>query len=554
MRLPLLWSNHRRRLVATCCVSVLVSCGGNASARDRILVIGAPRESGELFPPLLSGTTHRAISEQLFEKLAAVGPALGILDDRTFVPRLADTWMWSRDSLSLSMHLNPRARWHDGRPVLPVDVRFALSVYTDSAHPSPSAPDLRAWIDSITTADSAQFTVWFRTRLPENFYNLVSTLVPLPSHVFAGVPRDSLLTSAQVRMPVGSGPYRLVSRDENQRVVIAAVDAFFLGHAGVDTVIWSYSAQPRDILPRLLTGEVDFLESVPPADLPAVEATEGLRLERAAEFDYGFLQLNLRSGASDAPHPVLGNRELRRALSRALDRRLMLNNVFGAFATVSRGPFVRRHWSADSTLQSLSYDTTAAARTLDSLGWRRGASGMRAKSGRPLSFAVLVPAGHAIRKPLAELMQEQFRQAGVDMQIEFLDFPSIIARLRAGTFDAFIQSITAGLSPNGVRQVWTTSGWKGFNFGHYGNRRFDAEIDSAIAAPDGTRGRAHYRLAYQTILDDAPAIWLYERQQRAGVSTRVVTGALRPDAWWATLPQWKIVPQGKASPKSAPRP
>jgi peptide/nickel transport system substrate-binding protein len=52
--------------------------------------------------------------------------------------------------------------------------------------------------------------------------------------------------------------------------------------------------------------------------------------------------------------------------------------------------------------------------------------------------------------------------------------------------------------------------------------------------------RAHYRAAYQTIVDDAPAIWLFEPPNLAGVNARLQIGTIRPDAWWLSLPNWSI--------------
>jgi ABC-type transport system substrate-binding protein len=90
----------------------------------------------------------------------------------------------------------------------------------------------------------------------------------------------------------------------------------------------------------------------------------------------------------------------------------------------------------------------------------------------------------------------------------------------------------------------------GFNYGRYQNKAFDAELDSAVASHGKTAARAHYRAAYQIIVDDAPTIWLYEPPVLAGANARLQLGTIRPDAWWMGLPGWSIAP-GKRLPRDA---
>ena len=145
------------------------------------------------------------------------------------------------------------------------DVRFAWSVYIDTIVNSTRRGDIVGALDSVTVADSVTAVAWFKRRTPEQFYNLVSTLVPLPEHVLGKVPRDSLHTGDAGRHPVGSGPFRLVRWEPRQRIEIAAVDSFYLGRAKLDRVIWSYAPEMSSAVQKLFAGEADFLEALPPA-------------------------------------------------------------------------------------------------------------------------------------------------------------------------------------------------------------------------------------------------------------------------------------------------
>jgi peptide/nickel transport system substrate-binding protein len=94
----------------------------------------------------------------------------------------------------------------------------------------------------------------------------------------------------------------------------------------------------------------------------------------------------------------------------------------------------------------------------------------------------------------------------------------------------------------GVLQTWGRPGARpgGANFGAYESAAFDAHVDSALAAPDAARSQTQWLRAYQTAVDDAPAVWLFEPRNIAGAHRRLRVAGLRPDAWWARLGEWSI--------------
>src|SRR5687767_14783982 len=118
------------------------------SAGGGTIVISVGGDPDGLFPPVHSTTTGKAVSDQTYDHLADLGPELNTVGDAGFTPRLAKSWRRSPDSLSIEFQLDPRARWHDSRPVRASDVVFTHALYKDSATASPTAP-LIASIDSV---------------------------------------------------------------------------------------------------------------------------------------------------------------------------------------------------------------------------------------------------------------------------------------------------------------------------------------------------------------------------------------------------------------------
>src|SRR5215212_4294432 len=145
------------RHVGLLCALVACGCAGSESAGKSsggTLAISIGGDPDVLIPSLVQTTQAAEMIDMIYDRLADIGDSLNILNDQGFVPRLSDHWTWSRDSLSISFHLNPNARWHDGVPVRSNDVRFTVASTKDSALGSPTAPVI-ANVDSVSTPDSA---------------------------------------------------------------------------------------------------------------------------------------------------------------------------------------------------------------------------------------------------------------------------------------------------------------------------------------------------------------------------------------------------------------
>jgi peptide/nickel transport system substrate-binding protein len=533
-------------------LALLGGCGGGDGAHGGgTAIIGSGQDPQSLFPPAAANVVARQVYEQIFQRLADRGMALNTVGDSGYVPRLAQRWDWSADSLRITFHLDPHARWQDGHPVSAADVKFAYDIYTDSVVGSREREGLRAVLDSVSVGDSVTCTAWYHQRSPEQFDEFVTAIIPLPAHLLGTMRRDSLATSAFARNPVGNGPFKFVKWEQPVRLEIARSETYAGPRPALDRVIWLFAPDASTLFKQFTAGETDFIENVSVDDAIAAGKQPGVRLVRLGSYSYNFLTFNTFDGASDKPNPLFGNRELRRALTMLLDRQLLVRSVFDTLGRVGLGPFVRAQWSADTTLSQVAFDRDKGGRVLDSLGWRAGADGVRARNGRRLEFALLVPPSPA-RQRMAVLIQEQLRLAGVTVKIEKLDGKAMGDRTAKRAFDALMGGWTATPSPSGISQTWTTAATRGsgLNFGRYENPRFDAQVDSAMTARAKAAAVSHYRSAYQIMVDDAPVIWLYEPPLLAGTSARLRTGVMRADAWWMAIPGWSIAP-GTALPRDA---
>jgi len=170
---------------------------------------------------------------------------------------------------------------------------------------------------------------------------------------------------------------------------------------------------------------------------------------------------------------------------------------------------------------------------------------VRERNGRPLRFSLLVPSTSQVRIRLAVLTQEQLRRAGVKVDVEQLDFPVMLERLRKRSFEAYMGAWNTQPSPGSVRGSWGTMGSRassGTNYSSYESPLFDAYADSALSSFDLPTRKALFTKAYNTIIQDAPAIWLAEPIPTVVYHSRLQLAPLRSDAWWAHIPEWWIPP------------
>jgi peptide/nickel transport system substrate-binding protein len=533
------------RLVGGLLLALVGSCarrGGCGGDYCGTLVIAATGEPDVLIPPVSELAITRDVVDQVFLKLADLGPSGNTIGDEDFQPVLAQRWEWA-GPVTLVFHLDPRARWQDGRPVTAADVEFTYHVYTDSLVNSPFRSALRR-VSAVTARDSLTAVFRFREPYPEMFFDAVYQVRILPSHLLRSIPRDQWRTAPFGRTPVGDGPYRFIRWKAGESLELAADSTFFQGRPHIRRVIWRFTPSLPVAVTQVLARDADAVEVlVTPDNVQRVRADSLLATYPYKGAQYGYLGFNLAApGDSTQPHPLFGERDLRRALVMAVDRERLLHTVLGDLAKVPPGPMSQLWWIWDPETRGLPHDSTQAAHLLTRLGWVDSAGqGIRQRAGQRLAFRVLVPTTSAARRLYARLLQETFRATGVDVELDEVDYPLFVARAHTGRFDALVNVWNTDPTPSsGIPQTWTRAGLGRSNYQRYENPAFDSLVDRAISAPTREQARRLWRRAIELLNQDAPAIFLFATENVAAVHRRFANVTIRPDSWLALLRAWRV--------------
>jgi peptide/nickel transport system substrate-binding protein len=449
--------------------------------------------------------------------------------------------------VTLAFDLDPRARWHDGRPVAANDVVTALDRARDTATGGRYAP-LLAEIAEVRAEGQRRVVFRFRRAYAEQLYDAVFHVPPLPSHLVGGVPQEALAASAFAQSPVGNGPYRWVRHVPGQLVELAAVNGHFLGTPGIRRLVFRIVPDADARLNLLLSGEADGLEGVSPplANIERLRAGGRLDLVPVASGNLGYVLFNFRDPADSTrtrPHPVLGDVRARRALVLALDRPTMVRSVYGPYAAVPEGPTSQLWWIRSLAPAAIPGDTAAARRLLAEAGWTdHDGDGVLDRDGRPLVLRFNVPAPSAARRMIALQMQEQLRRIGVRLDLQVVEGSVFFERRNRGNFDLDFGGAVQDPSPSGIVNSWScvNAGVPDANVGSY----CDPVVDSLAAAARFTTADPAplWREVLGRIQADAPAVFLYAPATVFAVSNRYRNAVLRADSPWADLRRWSVDP------------
>jgi peptide/nickel transport system substrate-binding protein len=392
-------------------------------------------------------------------------------------------------------------QWHDGEDLTSADVLFTIEQVRAQGFRGP--PELAAaWAD-VTARSVDERTV--ELTLPEAsapFLARVATLPILPRHLLNELTPQQMYQSPFNSAPVGTGPYRLTSLTATE-ASLRANQSYHLGRPAIDQVRLRFFSDYAGALRAFADGQADGLFAADPQvqgeqllSLPNVE------LMTSARFRYDIIYLN-NSQAAFFQDP-----EVRRALSLALDRDAISNEVYGGFLHVSASPVAPFSWAyfADYDLADASREQAAAL--LDEAEWTRDpTTGIRTREGQEFRITIRTD-DDPRRVALARAVATQLDAVGIKATVASTTF-TVLRRdfLQTRRYEAAVVSWDQGPDPDPYFG-WHSSqlGVAGLNVANYTNGSADLLIEEARQSSDGEWRLEMYR-QFQEIWDStAPSL------------------------------------------------
>jgi peptide/nickel transport system substrate-binding protein len=461
----------------------------------------------------------------------------------TFAPDLATSYEWSPDHKALTFHLRKDAVWSDGVPLTAEDVRWTWQAQRDPAVAWDNA-FMKREIQDVEVVDPHTARFHFTRAYAKQMTDANEGGI-LPKHAWSQVPFARWRESADwfKQHAVFSGPFVIASWTPQQEVVLQRNERYFLkDRPYLDRVVMRITPDPGSALVQLLNGEVDFMPQVGPHDAPRIQADPHLRLVAFWSNLYVFVAWNNED-------PLFADRDVRRALTLAIDRQAIVDTLWGAYGRVAVSPVIASIWAHDRTLKPLPYDPAEARRILETKGWKDSdGDGVLDRGGKPFAFELPTNAGNPQRGDAAVMIQEQLKKVGIRATPRSMEFNTIIAQSNAGKLPAMIfgLSIDTSLDLTGsFHSQWIPGpGHEGSNFERYVNPEIDRLLDRIAAEPDILKARPLLDQVQQILYRDQPVTFLWESQRLSPINKRIHGADPNVVRSFFNLKDWWVEPRG----------
>ena len=471
------------KLLALAALLALYGC--RSTPRDPGTVVFLIESSpANLDPRIGTDAQSEHIDELLFDGLVARDSSFH------FTSALAERWE-QPNPLTLVFHLRSGVRFHDGRTLTARDVLWTIESMRSGAVISPKAAAYAA-VDRVEAPDAQ--TVVFHLKHADNFL-----LTNLSTGAMGVVPEGS--GRDFWRHPVGTGPFRFVSQQIDQDVV-------------VERNPLSWSVVPKigrvrfAVVPDAITESLELekgsgdvaVNSLPMDSLPVLTSRPNLQIDETGGTEIQYLAFNLRD-------PLLSDPRVRQAIACAIDRPLIIQTLLDGHAQPAVSLLPASHWAWSGDVARYDYDPARAERLLDQAGHPRAGGGIR--------FHVTMKTSNLEDvRLLAAVLQQQLARVGIALDLRSYEFATFYSDVTRGAFQMYsLRWIGGNEQPDIFTYAFSTANFSplGANRGHYSNASFDALLDDAAQSQDTARRRADYVEAQQILASDLPALNLWYR-------------------------------------------
>jgi peptide/nickel transport system substrate-binding protein len=529
-----------RWLAAAVGAAILTACGGGGEAGEQagaegtpvdgdMLVVGITTDLDTMFPPTSNSRTSSDVYGHVYWYLMRSEP-----DFIHFRPGLADSFSFSDDSLQVTFYIHPGVKWHDGTPFTAGDVVFGHGVC--------KAPEINwssvSWLDHITDVEAVDSLTVRYTYDERYMYQVMDATVcyPLPKHILGDVPFAEMNDHPIGRAPVGNGPFRFVSWNAGEEVVLEANPDFVLGRPHLNRISFRIVPESTNLATQIQNGDVDLWPwFTPPSFYPQFKSDPDLVVHSYPGRSYTYLAWNSQD-------PLFQDKRVRQALTLATNRQEIVDALLYGQGQVGTQPLISTIWAHDPKIEPYPFDPDSANALLEAAGWTdTNGDGIREKDGRRLSFSMKTNNDNRMRVDIVTVLQQQLKAVGADVQPVPLEFNTFIEQLLAKDF----QSAVAGWSVGIKAELAPTFGeGELFNFVSADNPELQRLIVEAELTRDMEAARALWTQAQRIIVDEAYYSFLFQLNDLHAIDSRFQNVDMNAYGWGFNIEEW-YVPEGR---------
>ena len=448
------------------------------------------------------------------------------------VPGLAEKWTSSKDKKTHTFYLKkgvefyPRGDFKASRPLNADDVIFSFMRQKDKSHPFHKVNgagykffyslDLHRQIVEIKKIND--HTVQF---ILKKASSLFPTYMAMEFAVILSKEYgDFLLKNKQAEKidfePVGTGPFILEKYVKSNVIRYKRNDNYHAGPAQLRKIIFSITPDPSVRFQKLKRGECHFSAKAQPTDIPLMKKNKKIKVMRGLSHNLAYLAMN----TAKAP---LNNKNVRKAIAHALNRKFYLKAIYKGTAQTLDSPVPASLWGHNYTLRVPEYNLKKAKALLKKAGFEKGFKIQlwTLPVSRPYN-----PNG----KKMGELMQADLKKIGIDVELVTYDWPTYLAKSSKGEHELLQIGWSADIpDPSNFLQILLTcdSISAGSNLSRWCNKDYDKLIAKAMISDPKTADKI-YKQAQVLFQKDLPFIPIAQSYRHVALSKKVKGYIVKP--------------------------
>jgi peptide/nickel transport system substrate-binding protein len=474
------------------------------------------------------------VVETLLEVDRSTAPAYGLK------PLLAERWEVSPDGRTATFHLRKGVSFHDGASFDAGDVRAVLQTVLDLKNPTATLRSHLADLEGFDTPDP--YTVVLRWKQPSHLgIRTFATSFPIFPRAALEGELDALAIN---RAPVGTGPFRFAGWESGRALELVRNPGYWGRKPHLERVVFRVVKDHTVAMQLLQRGELELLTAVQPTawrelEKPAPQhlwAQRGLHRVRTVETGYEFIAWNQK-------RPPFADAKVRRALGHLIPWDALEKGLYLGLQPLTSCPYFLDGPSCDPAIAPLRYDPERARALLAEAGWTdTDGDGLLDRDGVPFRFTFQVFAHSVNSGKLAALVQEAFGKAGVQVEIERVEWAVYIQRLRRHDFDVATLAWAAADTEQDLYQVFHSSQMGGgSNYVAHSDPELDGLLEQSRRTLDAQARVALNRRIHRAVFEDQVYAFLGARTSLELV--RVAVKGLRPAVTWYDLREVWLEPQ-----------
>ena len=500
--------------------------------RNRTLIVAHLTAflSPEMWSPYNLGGTHQQGVGLFHEPLVYAD----MLDGHQY-PWLAESWEYNDEKTELTYHLRDGVTWSDGEPFTALDVAYTLNTLRDLGGNVRQGAIYQTFVKEAEAVDDLKVKITFNGPAPR-FHDEVmvakgdSATFIVPEHIWRDVNWAEYTAYSDGAGPVTTSPWRFAYADDTRRIIdrVKTCDEWWACRTGftelpeVERFVQIFMPDQQAQATAMIRNEIDQTHDIR-VDLieQILEQNPEATTWTGREGPYGMVSWWPTSMYMNLNDKHLGNREVRWAINRYVDRDKLIDFAFNGNGQKSIWPFppfsglqasIDNLAPLEAQYQQGLYDPAEADERLTQAGYTKDGEGYWADaSGERIQCHILSLPHFSDSGPI---LVEMLNQAGIETS--FSQPPDIGTRLTAGDFQCGLFGHNGSMSGDIYRTllIYTTGGVG--NYSQYSNSEFDTLVEQMATATDDAEIRELEREAMDIWLRDLPEVPLLQFYNRTG--------------------------------------